>query len=91
MGELKYRLVPPQTRGHISVARLAGYWYVVCRARELGDAPLRRKLLGIPIVLFRGRQGDVGVLLDRCPHRNVPLSLGRVLDTGNLECPYHGW
>ncbi len=91
MGELEHRLGPPQTRGHMSVARLAGYWYIACRARELGDAPLRRKLLGIPIVLFRGGQGAVGALLDRCPHRNVPLSLGRVVDPGNLECPYHGW
>jgi phenylpropionate dioxygenase-like ring-hydroxylating dioxygenase large terminal subunit len=27
---------------------------------------------------------------DRCPHRNAPLSAGRIVD-GCLECPYHGW
>ena len=27
---------------------------------------------------------------DRCPHREAPLSLGRLLD-GDLECAYHGW
>ena len=31
-----------------------------------------------------------GALLDRCPHRNVPLSLGTVVG-GELECRYHGW
>jgi phenylpropionate dioxygenase-like ring-hydroxylating dioxygenase large terminal subunit len=30
------------------------------------------------------------VLVDRCPHRNVALSQGRVRD-GHVECPYHGW
>jgi phenylpropionate dioxygenase-like ring-hydroxylating dioxygenase large terminal subunit len=29
-------------------------------------------------------------MVDRCPHRNVPLSLGRLRD-GLLECAYHGW
>ncbi len=41
-------------------------------------------------MLFRGRSGAPAALLDRCPHRNVPLSLGRV-DDGRLECAYHGW
>ena len=29
-------------------------------------------------------------LLDRCPHRNVPLSYGTV-EEGLLQCCYHGW
>jgi phenylpropionate dioxygenase-like ring-hydroxylating dioxygenase large terminal subunit len=29
-------------------------------------------------------------LLDRCPHRNAPLSLGRC-EQGELRCAYHGW
>ena len=29
-------------------------------------------------------------MIDRCPHRNVPLSLGRLRE-GLLECRYHGW
>jgi phenylpropionate dioxygenase-like ring-hydroxylating dioxygenase large terminal subunit len=40
--------------------------------------------------VFRTRDGGVGAQLDRCPHRNVPLSAGRVQD-GQLECGYHGW
>src|SRR5206468_937798 len=34
--------------------------------------------------------GRPGVLLDRCPHRNAPLSMGRV-HRGALQCGYHGW
>jgi phenylpropionate dioxygenase-like ring-hydroxylating dioxygenase large terminal subunit len=41
-------------------------------------------------VLFRGADGRPIALEDRCPHRNAPLSAGRVRG-GELECAYHGW
>ncbi len=85
------RLHPPPTKGHISVARLGDFWYVALKARELGKKPVQRTILGTPLVLFRDKDGSAAALLDRCPHRNVPLSLGRVHDDGNLECRYHGW
>lgn len=44
----------------------------------------------MPLVLFRDSTGAVAALLDRCPHRNVPLSLGRVVGE-TLQCSYHGW
>lgn len=65
-------------------------WFVVARSETLGRAPLARVILGHPVVLFRGVDGRVSALEDRCPHKNVALSLGRVRD-GTLECRYHGW
>lgn len=47
-------------------------------------------MFGHPIALFRVASGQVGAFADRCPHRNVPLSAGRVRD-GALQCAYHGW
>lgn len=85
------RLTPPHARGHVSVARLPDFWYIACRSRDLGRLPLHRTILATPLALFRDDAGAVGALLDRCPHRNVPLSQGRVAETGNLECRYHGW
>lgn len=85
------RLVPPPTKGHLSIARLSHAWYVACESHELGRAPLKVELFGTPYVLFRGENGAPAALLDRCPHRNVPLSLGRVVAGGRLECRYHGW
>jgi phenylpropionate dioxygenase-like ring-hydroxylating dioxygenase large terminal subunit len=85
------RLVPPPTKGHLSIARLSRAWYVACEARDLGAKPLHVELLGTPLVLFRGQGGRAAALLDRCPHRNAPLSLGRVVRGGRLECAYHGW
>lgn len=88
---------PPQARGHRSVARVLREWYVACRSEELRSGAGRGKHLrpvviaGTPLVLFRDGAGRAAALLDRCPHRNVPLSLGRVAEDGTLECGYHGW
>jgi phenylpropionate dioxygenase-like ring-hydroxylating dioxygenase large terminal subunit len=73
-----------------SVARVRDAWYILATSDELAERPLARKLHGTPLVVFRDRGGAAGVLLDRCAHRNVPLSLGAVVG-GHLECPYHGW
>jgi len=64
-------------------------WYPLCLEKELRARPRRYVLGGLPLVAAR-LAGDIIVLLDRCPHRNVPLSRGRVLGE-TLECPYHGW
>jgi phenylpropionate dioxygenase-like ring-hydroxylating dioxygenase large terminal subunit len=79
------------TRGHISAVRALDHWYVLAMSSEVKQEPLVRTLYDTPIVLFRGRDGAVAALLDRCPHRNVPLSMGRVREDSTLECPYHGW
>lgn len=84
------RLRPPTSRTHTSVSRVADDWYIVCQSGELRDEPLARTLLGSPLVLFRDGHGQPGALLDRCPHRNVPLSLGTMKGEA-LECAYHGW
>lgn len=81
----------PLKRGRASVVHLTHQWFIVALSSELGDKPLAATLFGTPLVIFRGEGGRAGVLVDRCPHRNVPLSLGDVADDGTLRCPYHGW
>lgn len=76
--------------GHTSVARVADDWYILATSESIDRTPRAVTLLGMPIVLFRDGAGAVGALLDRCPHRNVPLSLGKVLGS-TLQCMYHGW
>jgi len=65
-------------------------WYVACGSRDLERKPLARTVLGQPMVLFRGADGKPAALLDRCAHRNVPLSIGTLVE-GRIECRYHGW
>lgn len=70
-------------------ASVAAGWHPVALAADVKRKPLPRWLMGTPVVVFAGTSGPV-VLVDRCPHRAMPLSLGRVAD-GAIECPYHGW
>ena len=52
-------------------------WHPVARSAEVTDRPARTMLLGEPWVLVRiGPGGEVRAFLDRCPHRQAPLSLG---------------
>jgi phenylpropionate dioxygenase-like ring-hydroxylating dioxygenase large terminal subunit len=88
--ESEARLVPLLTKGHTSVARVTDDWYVACRSRDLGKTPLAATILGLPLVVYRQANGAPAALLDRCPHRNVPLSIGCVKGD-HLECAYHGW
>lgn len=41
------------------------------------------------MAIFRTGDGEVGILLDRCPHRLFPLSEGNIEGPG-LRCAYHG-
>lgn len=71
--------------------RLERAWFIACMSRELRHKPIARVVQGVPLALFRDKDGVAGALIDRCPHRNVPLSLGEVASDGCLQCPYHGW
>ncbi len=68
---------------------LRNCWYVAAWDREVGRAPLARTLLGEPIVLYRKTDGTPVALEDRCCHRQLPLSMG-VLVEDDLRCGYHG-
>jgi phenylpropionate dioxygenase-like ring-hydroxylating dioxygenase large terminal subunit len=80
----------PSTSLAAMTPRVRAAWYVLALSEELGKKPLRKILFEVPIVLFRGASGAVGALVDRCPHRSVPLSFGEVVGE-TLQCGYHGW
>jgi phenylpropionate dioxygenase-like ring-hydroxylating dioxygenase large terminal subunit len=64
-------------------------WYMAAWAAEVTDKPMARKIANEPIMLYRDSSGRVAALQDRCCHRGVALSLGRVVEEG-IECGYHG-
>ena len=63
------------------------HWYPVAYVADVeADAPLTFTLLGEPLAFWRDKSGEMRCVADRCPHRLVPLSEGRVNETGELEC-----
>lgn len=65
-------------------------WHPIRNAEEVGRRPVPVRVLGRELVLFRTSEGRLGALEDRCPHRGMRLSCGKVTDS-QLVCPYHGW
>ena len=69
---------------------LKNFWYVAAMSEEIGREPLARTLLGEPVVLFRTEAGAPVALEDRCIHRRMPLSAGKLVGDA-VQCPYHGF
>jgi phenylpropionate dioxygenase-like ring-hydroxylating dioxygenase large terminal subunit len=66
------------------------FWQPVCYSDDIEDLPVRLKILGEELVVFRDRSGAVGLLELHCPHRGTSLEFGLVGDKG-IRCCYHGW
>src|SRR5712692_9350187 len=66
------------------------YWYPLTWSRSVGRRPRTYQLLGDPIMVRRER-GKVYAFYDQCPHRGIPLSVGRQEFPGTWTCRYHGW
>lgn len=69
------------------------HWIPACLSEEVAEAdgtPVRSRLLGEDLVVFRDTDGRLGVLDEYCPHRRASLVLGRNEECG-LRCLYHGW
>jgi len=67
------------------------YWYPVEHSKNLsrGDV-IEVKFWGRSVALYRGDDGLLRAVENRCAHRQLKLSVGHV--TGcNVVCPYHGW
>ena len=70
---------------------LRWYWHPIAAATQLDENPVMRlKLLGESLVLFRNRNGGLGLIGDTCAHRRVNLVFG-IPEPEGLRCPYHGW
>ncbi|WP_089340228.1 aromatic ring-hydroxylating dioxygenase subunit alpha [Burkholderia singularis] len=64
-------------------------WYVAGLSSEIGATPFPRTIANEKIVFYRTANGDLIALPNRCPHRQVPLSEGCVVDD-HIQCGYHG-
>lgn len=65
-------------------------WYQAAWSHEIAPgATLLRTLLDLPVLMLRAADGTASAVLDRCPHRFAPLSLGN-FDGQTLACGYHG-
>jgi len=66
-------------------------WCVLLKAKDLARGHIKKvTVLGVDYAVFRDERGEVHGIEDRCPHRGIELSLGRV-EGSHIRCVYHGW
>lgn len=68
---------------------LENAWYVAAPSRQIDESLQSLTLLGDPLLFYRDSEGQVVALEDACPHRKMPLSMGRRVGDA-VQCGYHG-
>ncbi len=73
-------------------AGLSGnYWFAVEYSKKVAPGQVIEVIWWkTSIAVFREESGGLGALENRCAHRQLPLSCGRV-EGQRLVCQYHGW
>ena len=69
------------------------FWLPAILSSELPEKdgrPVRMRILGENLLVFRNSEGEVGFLDAYCPHKLAPLFFGRNEECG-IRCTYHGW
>jgi phenylpropionate dioxygenase-like ring-hydroxylating dioxygenase large terminal subunit len=66
-------------------------WYVILHSKEVKkNQVIGVKRLGENMVVWRDGEGNPAAALDKCPHRGIKLSFGKIKDD-HLQCPFHGF
>jgi len=65
-------------------------WYAILPSKAVEKGQITAvKRLNMDLALFRNSRGEIGCVVDQCPHRGAALSKGRVV--GNcIKCHFHG-
>ena len=75
----------------MNVPLKGGAWLDLCALDDVPRRGARRVQIGKePIAIFRTGDDRVFALIDRCPHKNGPLSMG-IVHGASVTCPLHAW
>ena len=72
----------------------ANTWNFVAHASQLPSPGDYRttEFAGRPLVVLRDAEGEIRVLMNRCPHKGARLLDDTAGNVGRMiRCPYHGW
>jgi nitrite reductase/ring-hydroxylating ferredoxin subunit len=69
---------------------LRRFWHPIAYTFDVKDLPLKQRIMGEDLVLFRTGKGEFGLVEQRCSHRGASLEYG-VLSERGIRCAYHGF
>jgi 5,5'-dehydrodivanillate O-demethylase len=85
--ELLTRIGPGTPAGNY----MRRFWQPIAALSDMEDRwTMRVRLLGEDLVLYKNREGGLGLVKETCPHRGASLAYGIPTRDG-IRCPYHGW
>ena len=89
----RYCHIPmPSTQRRYDIPAYTEGWFQVGWSEDLPKGSLRKvKQFGRIYCLFRGQDGELGLLDDVCPHLGAHFSEGGCVKGNDVECPYHAW
>jgi phenylpropionate dioxygenase-like ring-hydroxylating dioxygenase large terminal subunit len=66
-------------------------WYAILESREIKKGKIISVTrMGEKMVAWRNMRGELSLMSDKCPHRGVALSVGK-LSGDCIQCPFHGF
>lgn len=66
-------------------------WYAILESNEIKKGRIFSVTrMGEKMVAWRNSKGDLSVMSDKCPHRGVALSVGKLVGEC-IQCPFHGF
>jgi phenylpropionate dioxygenase-like ring-hydroxylating dioxygenase large terminal subunit len=66
-------------------------WYAILESHEIKIGKIVGVIrMGEKMVAWRNIRGELSVMSDKCPHRGVTLSAGKLVDNC-IQCPFHGF
>lgn len=72
-----------------TLRRPSGNWYALADSARIRNSPFGTRVAGVPIVAWRGADGQLLAGPRACPHLGADLATSPV-DCGALICPWHG-
>lgn len=67
-------------------------WFFVSYSDEIAVGEVKPlHYFGRDLVIFRGENGQVGVLDAYCPHLGAHLGKGGCVEGNSIRCPFHAW
>jgi phenylpropionate dioxygenase-like ring-hydroxylating dioxygenase large terminal subunit len=67
-------------------------WFQVGWSDDLRVKQIKKvHQFGRVYTMFRGADGQVGIIDDVCPHLGAHFSEGGAVEGNTVRCPYHGW